>query len=142
MLLFSPSTCGFYDRRVHSSIPADAIEVSEAERAAALDALEPGLAIVAGPDGKVYMQNPPSFKNFLGGKPIAAPVSPEPDVALALLRARRDQLLRDSDYTQLPDADMNAALRARWAEYRQALRDLPLSVANGAPADWPVSPAA
>lgn len=125
MLLFSPSTCGFYDRRVHTSIPADAIEVSEAERAAALDALEPGLAIVAGPDGK----------------PIAAPVSPEPDVALALLRARRDQLLRDSDYTQLPDADMDADLRARWAEYRQALRDLPLSVANGAPADWPVSPA-
>ena len=41
MLLFSPSTCGFYDRRVHNSIPADAIEVSEAERAAALDALEP-----------------------------------------------------------------------------------------------------
>lgn len=126
MLLFSPSTCGFYDRRVHNSIPADAIEVSEAERTAALDALEPGLAIVAGPDGK----------------PIAAPVAPEPDVALALLRARRDQLLRDSDYTQLPDVDMNADLRARWAEYRQALRDLPLSVANGAPADWPVSPAA
>ena len=126
MLLFSPSTCGFYDRRVHSSIPADAIEVSEAERAAALDALEPGLAIVAGPDGK----------------PIAAPVSPEPDVALALLRARRDQLLRDSDYTQLPDADMGADQRARWAEYRQALRDLPLLIADGAPADWPVPPVA
>lgn len=126
MLLFSPSTCGFYDRRVHSSIPADAIEVSEAERTAALDALEPGLAIVAGPDGK----------------PMVAPVAPEPEIALALVRARRDQLLRDSDYTQLPDADMDAALRARWAEYRQALRDLPLLIADGAPADWPVPPVA
>ncbi len=126
MLLFSPSTCGFYDRRVHSSVPADAIEVSEAERAAALDALEPGLAIVAGPDGK----------------PMVAPVAPEPEIALALVRARRDQLLRDSDYTQLPDAAMDADLRARWAEYRQALRDLPLLIADGAPADWPVPPAA
>ncbi|WP_234179214.1 tail fiber assembly protein [Sphingopyxis sp. NFH-91] len=126
MLLFSPSTCGFYDRRVHSSIPADAIEVSEAERGAALDALEPGLAIVAGPDGK----------------PMVAPVAPEPEIALALVRARRDQLLRDSDYTQLPDVDMDAELRARWAEYRQALRDLPLSIADGAPADWPVPPVA
>lgn len=126
MLLFSPSTCGFYDRRVHSSVPADAIEVSEAERTAALDALEPGLAIVAGPDGK----------------PMVAPVAPQPEVALALVRARRDQLLRDSDYTQLPDADMDAELRARWAEYRQALRDLPLSIADGAPADWPVPPVA
>ncbi|ENY81914.1 phage tail assembly chaperone [Sphingopyxis sp. MC1] len=126
MLLFSPSTCGFYDRRVHSSVPADAIEVSEAERTAALDALEPGLAIVAGPDGK----------------PMVAPVAPEPEIALALVRARRDQLLRDSDYTQLPDVDMDAELRARWAEYRQTLRDLPLSITDGAPADWPVPPVA
>ena len=55
--------------------------------------------------------------------------------ALAALRAERDRLLRESDWTQLPDAPLTAAERAEWAAYRQALRDLPQEVERlGGPA--------
>ena len=42
-----------------------------------------------------------------------------------MLRALRDECLRSSDWTQLPDAPLSDAQRARWREYRQALRDAP-----------------
>lgn len=45
--------------------------------------------------------------------------------AMDALRARRDQLLRESDWTQMPDAPLTPEERAEWAAYRQALRDLP-----------------
>jgi len=55
--------------------------------------------------------------------------------ALERLRAERDRLLRDSDWTQLPDAPLTPEERAEWAAYRQALRDLPQEVERlGGPA--------
>jgi hypothetical protein len=52
-------------------------------------------------------------------------------------RARRNQLLKDSDWTQLADATVD---KAAWAVYRQALRDLPSQ--DGFPANivWPNDP--
>lgn len=41
------------------------------------------------------------------------------------LRFRRNQLLRDSDWTQMPDSPLSQDVRSRWTEYRQKLRDLP-----------------
>lgn len=38
------------------------------------------------------------------------------------MRAERDRLLKDSDWTQVADAPVN---RQEWATYRQALRDFP-----------------
>ena len=38
------------------------------------------------------------------------------------IRIWRDEQLRSSDWTQLPDAPVDKLV---WAEYRQALRDLP-----------------
>jgi hypothetical protein len=40
----------------------------------------------------------------------------------AQVRAQRDRLLTASDWTQVADAPVD---KAAWAEYRQALRDLP-----------------
>jgi hypothetical protein len=40
----------------------------------------------------------------------------------AKIRAERDRLLSESDWTQVADAPVN---KAAWATYRQALRDLP-----------------
>lgn len=56
----------------------------------------------------------------------------------ARVRAQRDALLRQTDFTQLPDAPANKLL---WAAYRQELRDLtaqpdPFAIV------WPVPPAA
>ena len=42
------------------------------------------------------------------------------------VRAKRDQLLKDSDWTQLPDSPAD---KEAWATYRQALRDLPEAAA-------------
>ncbi|NLG85170.1 MAG: hypothetical protein GX493_11325 [Firmicutes bacterium] len=56
------------------------------------------------------------------------------------VRARRNQLLCLTDWTQLPDAPLTEEERAAWREYRQALRDLPSKVA-GEDVPWPEPPA-
>jgi len=42
-----------------------------------------------------------------------------------IVRANRNALLAQSDWTQLSDAPLTTEQKAAWAEYRQALRDLP-----------------
>jgi len=46
----------------------------------------------------------------------------------AINRGKRDQMLKKSDWTQLPDAPVD---KEAWAAYRQELRDLPERE------DWP-----
>ena len=41
------------------------------------------------------------------------------------LRAKRDALLVESDWTQVVDSPFTDAKKAEWVTYRQALRDLP-----------------
>lgn len=55
----------------------------------------------------------------------------------AINRGKRNKLLRNSDWTQLPDVPL--ATKEAWAVYRQALRDLPNHVKwpNLDAADWP-----
>ncbi len=43
------------------------------------------------------------------------------DQQLVFLRAHRNQLLSESDWTQLPDATVD---KEAWAAYRQQLRDI------------------
>ena len=56
------------------------------------------------------------------------------------IRARRDKLLADTDWTQTLDAPIDAATRESMRTYRQALRDVPQQ--DGFPADiqWPELP--
>lgn len=49
------------------------------------------------------------------------------DRARKQLRRQRDQLLKDSDWTQIPDCTVD---KTAWATYRQALRDLPENTAD------------
>ena len=56
--------------------------------------------------------------------------------ALSAVRALRNQRLYDCDWTQLPDAPLSDAQRARWRSYRQALRDMMDSFAWGL-TTWP-----
>ena len=53
-----------------------------------------------------------------------------------VIRAERNKLLVESDWTQLPDAPVDAAA---WATYRQALRDI-TDQANPFAIVWPESP--
>ncbi|WP_321991538.1 tail fiber assembly protein [Marispirochaeta aestuarii] len=53
------------------------------------------------------------------------------------IRTKRNELLRISDWTQVPDSPSD---KEAWANYRQALRDIPQQ--EGFPHDvvWPVVP--
>ena len=55
------------------------------------------------------------------------------------IRAKRDQLIADSDWTMIPGASVD---QAAWAAYRQVLRDLPQTYAATGPESvvWPVEP--
>jgi hypothetical protein len=58
------------------------------------------------------------------------------EMAQMQMRQKRDRLLAQSDWTQVPDAPVD---QAAWARYRQALRDLPQSADPLDPL-WPAKP--
>ena len=64
------------------------------------------------------------------------------DRAAATNRNKRNQLLADSDWTQMPDSPLTDEVKTSWATYRTALRALPehANWPNLEDADWPVSP--
>lgn len=62
-------------------------------------------------------------------------------------RGRNQRMIRDAaliqcDWTQVVDAPFSNELKAQWAAYRQALRDLPLHAnwPNLVYDDWPTDP--
>ncbi|MEJ7933655.1 hypothetical protein WG907_05190 [Sphingobium sp. AN558] len=52
MIYFSPSTRGFYDARLHSARPSDAVAISPARHKAMLDGQAKGLQIIASANGR------------------------------------------------------------------------------------------
>lgn len=57
----------------------------------------------------------------------------------ALVRADRNQLLKDSDWTQIADCRLTSEQKSAWKKYRQALRDLPQQK-NFPTVEWPRKP--
>lgn len=41
------------------------------------------------------------------------------------IRNERDILLKESDWTQMPDSPLTSEMKYTWANYRQQLRDIP-----------------
>ena len=66
----------------------------------------------------------------------------EADEAMPKLRRHRDELLRESDTSVLPDcwAAMSTVTQTAWAVYRQALRDLPATTVDALNPVWPTKP--
>lgn len=57
------------------------------------------------------------------GNPVAGPTQQElVEAEWTVVREKRNKLLLESDWTQLPDVP--SELKAKWAIYRQALRDI------------------
>jgi hypothetical protein len=56
------------------------------------------------------------------------------------VRTQRTEKLRDCDWTQLDDTPMSNTQKADWAEYRQALRDVPDQAGFPWEVEWPVQP--
>lgn len=63
--------------------------------------------------------------------------SPNTELEAAVARARRNALLAESDWTQLADAPVDSLA---WANYRQALRDVPAQPGFPLNIVWPVAP--
>jgi hypothetical protein len=64
------------------------------------------------------------------------------EMAASINRAKRNQLLADSDWTQMNDSPLTDEAKTSWAAYRTALRDL--TTHDNWPylqdADWPTKP--
>lgn len=75
------------------------------------------------------------------GVEIAEYVPPEPpsDEQVAMWkRQERDELLKETDWTQLPDVPQPT--KEKWAEYRQLLRDIPQQPNFPHDIEWPRKP--
>ncbi|MBM5036718.1 phage tail assembly chaperone [Vibrio parahaemolyticus] len=59
---------------------------------------------------------------------------------MADMRHRRDVLMAQTDWTQMPDAPLSDSKKAEFATYRQALRDIPQTYSNPDDVVWPEKP--
>jgi len=57
---------------------------------------------------------------------------------MAAIRAQRDGLLLECDWTQVGDAPLTNEKKEEWRTYRQALRDLPQSYSNPEEVVFPI----
>lgn len=64
------------------------------------------------------------------------------DRAAAANREKRNKLLADSDWTQMPDSPLTDEAKTSWATHRTALRDLTAHTnwPNLEDSDWPTEP--
>ena len=70
-------------------------------------------------------------------KPAYNPDEREREQLAKEARNQRDALLADSDWTQVPDAPVDSTA---WADYRQALRDVPEQAGFPEEVTWPEKP--
>ena len=56
------------------------------------------------------------------------------------IRTQRNQMLSDSDWTQVDDTPLTNTAKQEWAIYRQALRDITKQDGFPASITWPVQP--
>ena len=121
--------------------------------------LEPGIFLL--PEGTTFVEPPQFFEGqqavWLGDSwevrdalafeppmpvtPIAG--EPEPETTLPdplswnSIRIQRNQLLSQSDWTQLADVPLTQEQKNAWMTYRQVLRDIPLSFSTPEEVVWP-----
>jgi hypothetical protein len=126
MYLYSSITNGFYKTGIHdAAIPLDVVEITDDEHAALLEAQARGQVIQAD----------------ASGKPVAVALPRPTDEQLATsIRAERDAKLAACDWTQIADAPLSAEVKAAWATYRQALRDVTAQETFPASVTWPEEP--
>lgn len=77
------------------------------------------------------------------GATFTAPIEavPTEEALLSVIRSKRNALLAACDWTQATDSPLSAEDKACYAQYRQALRDMPATCDPANP-DWPAKPQA
>lgn len=118
MYYYSPSAKGFYDSEFNTTIPDDAISISDVD----YRKLHSGLA-----EGKQI--------HIINSVPTL--VDPKVVITWEEVRSKRNNLLNRSDFTQLLDYPGN---KVAWAEYRQQLRDIPEKFSDPNEVIWPLQP--
>lgn len=85
---------------------------------------------------RIVHYNPPSLDTEMYTAAPDMPVPPEADsvtfttvprpteIAWTVVRRRRNEKLRDSDWTQMPDNGIEPTKKQEWVAYRQKLRDI------------------
>jgi len=135
MFFASKSTQGFYNAETASSVPADAVEISELYRNQMVDGERAGRVIAWGDDGVPYLIDPP----------------PPTEEALAVIERRwRDEQLQATDSIVTRHRDerdggvlttLNSAQYSQLLAYRQSLRNWPQTEAfPESPQDRPLAP--
>ena len=83
------------------------------------------LMIVLGCCLFLHTQDALSFFCTVLGILVLTDIQPSPpSVSAAQIRAKRNELLQRSDWTQSNDSPLSADVKAAWATYRQQLRDI------------------
>jgi len=108
---------GFYVEGIHENIQQPNIELTEEEWQQALS------------------------KNYkvINGKHTYSAFVESQDNIMESLRAIRNSLLTETDWTQVEDSPLSPEKKAEWKNYRQALRDL-TDIDDLTTIVWPVKP--
>lgn len=56
------------------------------------------------------------------------------------IRQERDKRLAECDWTQVPDVPLTEEKKNEWIMYRQLLRNLPSTIIDISPINWPSKP--
>lgn len=89
-----------------------------------------------------YRQLKGRIEQYAEAAPVPAVPEPTEEQQEMQVRAQRNSLLSLSDWTQLADAPLTAEKKQAWAEYRQALRDVPEQAGFPENVAWPLVPEA
>jgi len=92
------------------------------------------LSVPEAPGNRHYQMVLEAIEN---GHPVLDPPGPTDEELAVQVRAERDKLLDEGDWTQVADAPVD---QAAWATYRQALRDVPEQVGFPNDVTWPEKP--
>lgn len=120
-IYYSPSKEGFYDTSVISypSLPEDCVQVTSSQRKIFIEEMNNKNKRLVVVEGKLRLED----------RPVV--------VTWQSIRDKRNSLLNDSDFTQIADYNGN---KEAWAEYRQALRDIPQTFSDPYDVVWPIRP--
>lgn len=91
--------------------------------------------VIWGADGTTEIQDLPEVVAIVNAHNPDSPLWSE-------VRAKRDALLAECDWTQVADAPLSANQKELWSAYRQLLRDLPQRFTDTADVVYPQKPEA
>ncbi len=76
-------------------------------------------------EGLEKLEGAKAAKELIWKEERQSSYTPHPITIAQWIREYRNRLLAESDWTQVPDAQLSDDEREVWREYRQALRDVP-----------------